>query len=85
MLGPLCNQTVNLESDAKTLYLYYSLLKLKYSPFIYLKHKKDQKKYASLKNSHINHTNRITTKNLQIDRPLFASYRTHAMNYFVSL
>ena len=36
---PLCNQTVNLETDAKT--LYYSLLKLKYSPSIYLKHKKD--------------------------------------------
>ena len=30
MLGPLCNQTVNLETDANT--LYYSLLKLKYSP-----------------------------------------------------
>ena len=40
MLGPnLCNQTVNLDIDAKT--LYYSLLKLKYSPSIYLKHKKD--------------------------------------------
>ena len=39
MLGPLCNQIVNLETDAKT--LYYSLLKLKYSLAIYLKHKKD--------------------------------------------
>ena len=46
MLGPnLCNQTsisrltVNLDIDAKT--LYYSLLKSKYSPSIYLKHKKD--------------------------------------------
>ena len=31
MLGSLCNQTVtgNLQSDAKTLYLYYGLLKLK--------------------------------------------------------
>ena len=28
--GPLCNQTVNLETDAKT--LHYSLLKLKCSP-----------------------------------------------------
>ena len=36
--GPLCNQTVNLETDAKT--LYYSLLKLKYSPAIYFKGKK---------------------------------------------
>ena len=32
MLGPLCNQTVNLETDSKA--LYYSLLKLKYSPSI---------------------------------------------------
>ena len=32
MLGPLCNQTVNLETDTKT--LYYSLLRLKYSPSI---------------------------------------------------
>jgi len=39
MFGYLCNQTVNLETDAKS--LYYSLLKLKYSPSIYLKHKKD--------------------------------------------
>ena len=39
MLGPLCNQTVNLETDAKT--LYYSMLKLKCGPSIYLKHKKD--------------------------------------------
>ena len=30
MLGPLRNQTVNVETDANT--LYYSLLKLKYSP-----------------------------------------------------
>ena len=39
MLGCLCNQLVNLETDAKM--LYYSLLKLKYSVAIYLKHKKD--------------------------------------------
>ena len=32
MLGPLCNQIVNLETDAKTLYC--SLLKLKSSPSI---------------------------------------------------
>ena len=37
MLGPLCNQIVNLKTDAKTLYC--SLLKLKYSPSIYLKQK----------------------------------------------
>ena len=40
MLGSLCNlQTVNLETEIKT--LYYGLLKLKYSPSIYLKHEKD--------------------------------------------
>ena len=39
MLGLLCSQIVKLETDAKT--LYYSLVKLKYSPSIYLKHKKD--------------------------------------------
>ena len=38
MLGPLCNQIVNLETDAKTLYC--SLLKLKYSRSIYLQQKK---------------------------------------------
>ena len=36
MLGPLCNQTVNLKTDPKT--MYYSALKLKYSPI--LKHDK---------------------------------------------
>ena len=39
MLGPLCNQTVNLETDSKT--LYYNVLLLKYSPSIYLKNKKE--------------------------------------------
>ena len=38
MLGPLCNRTVNLKTDSKT--LYYSILKLKYSPTV-LKHNKD--------------------------------------------
>ena len=37
MLGPLCNQTVNLKTDSKT--PYYSALKLKHSPSI-LKHNK---------------------------------------------
>ena len=41
MIGPLCKQQLfNPETDAKP--LYYSLLKLKYSPSIYLKHKKDK-------------------------------------------
>ena len=37
MLSTLCDQTVNLKSDSKI--LYYSILKLKYSPSI-LKHNK---------------------------------------------
>ena len=68
MLGALCNQTVNLETDAKT--LYYSLLKLKYSPSIYLNNSHEQD---------------IPKKNLQIDGPFSVSYRTHLMNYLVSL
>ena len=51
MLGPLCNQTVSLKTDSKT--LYYSTLKLKFSPSI-LKHNKGWKKYASLTNIHNN-------------------------------
>ena len=40
MLGPLCNQTDNVETVAKT--LHYSLFELKYSPSsTYLKHKKE--------------------------------------------
>ena len=50
MLGPLCNQTVNLRTDSKT--LYHSILKLQYSPSI-LRHN-NGKKYASLNNSHNN-------------------------------
>ena len=57
MLGHLCNQTVNLETDAKT--LHYSLLKLKHSPSI--KHNKDWKKYASSSNR--NDMNRIFYQN----------------------
>ena len=57
MLGHLCNQTVNLETDAKT--LHYSLLKLKRSPSI--KHNKDWKKYASSSNR--NDMNRIFYQN----------------------
>ena len=74
MLGPLCNQTVNLETDAKT--LHYSLLKLKRSPSI--KHNKHWNKYASSSNSHRNDTNRILYQ-------IFASYWTYAMICFVSL
>ena len=41
MLGPLGKQTVILETDAKT--LYYSLLKLKYGPSIYISSTKKSK------------------------------------------
>ena len=51
MLGPLCNQTVNLKTDSKT--LYHSILKLQYSPSI-LRHNNGLKKYASLNNMHNN-------------------------------
>ena len=48
MHGPLCNQTVNLKTDSKT--LYYSILKLK--------HNEGYKKYALFNNSHNNcHSN----------------------------
>ena len=49
--------------------------------------KKKLQQNASLKNSHRNNTNRVfyQKKNLQVDRSFFASYGTHAMNYFVSL
>ena len=61
ILGPFCNQTVNLKTDPKT--LYYSILKLKiYSPSI-LRHNKGEKKYVSLNNSdnncHRNYTDVI--------------------------
>ena len=63
-LYSVCDQSVNLETDAKT--LYHSLLKLKYSPFIYLEHKKTkinmllkttateitQTRYSTKKSSH---------------------------------
>ena len=51
MLGLLCNQTVNLKTDSKT--LYYSIIKLKYSPSI-LEHNNGLKNYASLNKSHNN-------------------------------
>ena len=38
ILWPLCNQTIKLKTDSKT--LYYSIMKLKYRPSI-LKHDKD--------------------------------------------
>ena len=62
--GLLCNQTVSLKTDSKT--LYYSILKLKYSLSI-SKHNKGEKKYASLNNSHNNcHRNNMNGIFLQI-------------------
>ena len=51
MLGLLCNQIVNLKTDSET--LYYSIIKLKYSPSI-LQHNNGLKNYASLNKSHNN-------------------------------
>ena len=59
MLWRLGNQTVNLKKDSTT--LYYSILKLKYSPSI-SKHKKCSVKYASLNNSHYNCHSNYTNK-----------------------
>ena len=74
MLGPLCNQTVNLKTDSKT--LCYSILKLKYSPSI-LKHSKGLKKCALLNNAHNNcHRNYANGRDIsantrvQIDRSI---------------
>ena len=44
MLRPLCSQTVNLNTDSKT--LYYSTLKLKYRPSI-IKHNKGLRNYTN--------------------------------------
>ena len=64
MLRHLCSQTVDLNTDSKT--LYYSTLKLKYRPSI-RKHNKCWKKGASLNNSHNNcHRNYMNGIFLQI-------------------
>ena len=84
MLGPFCNQTVNLKTDPKA--LYYSIVKFKCSPSN-LKHNKGNKKYALLNNSHNNcHRNYTNETFLQIH--MFRSVNQylwmHAMNYFAS-
>ena len=85
MLGPLCNQTVNLKKDCKA--LYYSILKFKYSPSI-SKHNKCSMKYASLNNSHNNcHSNYTNRTYLQkhmfwlIDRSLPPTGRMPWINF----
>ena len=65
MLGPLCSQTVNLETDAKT--LNYRLLELNYSLSIYLKHKKD---CIFKQQPEKTHKQDILLKHLQIDRSI---------------
>ena len=84
MLGPLCNHSVDLRTDSKT--LYYSILKLKYSPSI-SKHNKGWKKYALLNNGHNNcqrnYMNKLdisTDTLVQIDWSIFASYRMYVTN-----
>ena len=53
----------------------------------FVKHNEEYEKYASLNNSHRNHTNRIFYKNIfrSIDQSILASFRTHAMNLCASL
>ena len=71
MLGPLCAQTNKRDSVVK--------------------HNEHSKKCAFLnkshKNGHRNHRNNIFYKNIfrSIDRSIFVSYGTHAMNFCVSL
>ena len=67
ILGPLCNETVNVETDAKT--LNYNSLKLNYSLSIYLKHKKD---CIFKQQPQKTHKQDILLKNLQINRSFFA-------------
>ena len=75
MLRLLCKQTINLETDAKT--LYYSLLKLKCIVRLwYLKHKKDKQICIFKQQPQKSHGQDIVPKNLQIDRSFFASYGT---------
>ena len=61
ILGPLCNQTVKLKTDSKT--LYYSIMKLKYRPFV-LKNNKGWQKYSSSNNSHYNNYHRNYTNRI---------------------
>ena len=69
MLGPLCNQTVNLETDAKT--LYYSLLKKK---------KKKKYIYSTPKNLQIDGSffvsHRTHTMNYFVSLGIFMCIRT---------
>ena len=59
-LGLSCIQTVNMKADSKT--LYYSILKLTYSPPSLLK---SQEKRNGHNNCYRNHSNRIIYQNIQ--------------------
>ena len=69
MLVPLCNQTVNLETDAKT--LYYSF-KLVVQSFYIFKAKKLKQICIFEQQPQKSHEQDILPKNLQIDQLFFA-------------
>ena len=81
MFVPLCNQTVNLETDAKT--LYYSF-KLVVQSFYIFKAKKLKQICIFEQQPQKSHEQDILPKNLQIDQLFFASCGMHFMNYFAS-
>ena len=75
MLGPLCNQTVNKETDAKSLYY-------KNSASVKCKEQKRLKEICIFKQ----HPQKSLEQDiLPKDRSFFASYGMCAMNYLVSL
>ena len=75
MLGPLCNQTVNLKTDSKT--LYYSILKLKYSPHFWCKAQQRLKEITHCETTAMLH--KYTGYDWSIHRSIFAYF-----NYFAS-
>ena len=81
MLVPLCNQTVNLETDAKT--LYYSF-KLVVQSFYIFKAKKLKQICIFEQQPQKSHEQDILPKNLQIDQLFFASYRDAFLELFSS-
>ena len=86
MLGPLCNQIVNLETDAKTLYC--SLLKLKYSRSIYLQQKKLDwwlVRFPRICTSKVDFINRLRGPSLRLRQQGFESNLLHkSFNKFFS-
>ena len=84
----LYSQTVILKTDSKI--LYYSILKLKYSPFIFKAQQRliERCFVNSQNNCHRNYTNGIFLQ-IHMFRSIilliYASYGMHAMSYFESL